>query len=587
MATFVRRRIPFILLLLASFTAILRYRSGVRANTDILESLPPTLEIVILVHPSNKANVLPYTLGGLEQQDYPKDRINLYLRTEILPSTGTSASEKDANKRTLELLETWIRHNGKKYHNVEMHDVAEELQEKGEVNDYWTRARFSKIITIKERAFAAAQKNWADYIVFMDADVVLTNPQTFTGLVIESEHNAVVFAPMLYSLGTYSNFWAGITDKGYYLRTDEYIPILERQALGTFEVPMIHSCIFIDLRIKLTHSLRFSPDESGPYDDIISFALSAKNLSIPLHVNNEEIWGFLPPPIDDPAKQNMDQELVDLELESLVEGPPFPVAKSLKLFIQNAEKQEIGVDNIYVINLERRPERLNRMRLSLEKLGLKVQVWPATDGKELTEEKINKLGITIIPGYLDPYHQRPVTYGEIGCFLSHYYIWRDIINQNYSSAVILEDDVRFERNVKARFESALQEINLDEIDFIYLGRKAQAERKSEKRISPSFVRPDYSYWTIGYLVTNRGVRKLLDAQPLHNLLPVDEFLPLMFDKQPHKAWTNFYPTRNLVALSFDPVLISPTHYIGDEQYISDTEASTKASATSHPKHTEL
>ena len=62
-------------------------------------------------------------------------------------------------------------------------------------------------------------------------------------------------APMLYSLGTYSNSWAGITPKGYYLRTDDYLPILERQRLGEFVVPVIHSCLFINLRHKKSCNL--------------------------------------------------------------------------------------------------------------------------------------------------------------------------------------------------------------------------------------------------------------------------------------------------------------------------------------------
>ena len=33
-----------------------------------------------------------------------------------------------------------------------------------------------------------------------------------------------------------------------------------------------------------------------------------------------------------------------------------------------------------------------------------------------------------------------------------------------------------------------------------------------------------------------------------------------------------FPTRNLLALSAHPLLVFPTHYVGDKGYISDTEA---------------
>jgi len=32
----------------------------------------------------------------------------------------------------------------------------------------------------------------------------------------------------------------------------------------------------------------------------------------------------------------------------------------------------------------------------------------------------------MLPGYRDPYSSRPLTRGEIGCFLSHYYIWKEV-----------------------------------------------------------------------------------------------------------------------------------------------------------------
>lgn len=48
----------------------------------------------------------------------------------------------------------------------------------------------------------------------------------------------------------------------------------------------------------------------------------------------------------------------------------------------------------------------------------------------------------------------------------------------------------------------------------------------------NLVYPDYTYWTIGYILTLHGATKLLNASPLHNLIPVDEFLPIMFDRHP-------------------------------------------------------
>lgn len=40
--------------------------------------------------------------------------------------------------------------------------------------------------------------------------------------------------------------------------------------------------------------------------------------------------------------------------------------------------------------------------------------------------EVHDLGIHMLPGYSDPYHGRPLTKGELGCFLSHYNIWKEV-----------------------------------------------------------------------------------------------------------------------------------------------------------------
>lgn len=65
----------------------------------------------------------------------------------------------------------------------------------------------------------------------------------------------------------------------------------------------------------------------------------------------------------------------------------------------------------------------------------------------------------------------------------------------------------------------------------------------------------------------------IDAKPLENLLPVDEFLPIMFDKHVNTTWKEPFENRSLVAWSAAPLILFPTHYTGEHGYISDTEDS--------------
>ncbi|KAK2087675.1 Procollagen galactosyltransferase 1 [Saguinus oedipus] len=109
----------------------------------------------------------------------------------------------------------------------------------------------------------------------------------------------------------------------------------------------------------------------------------------------------------------------------------------------------------------------------------------------------------------------------------------------------------------------------------YVGRKRMQVEHPEKAVPRvrNLVEADYSYWTLAYVISLQGARKLLDAKPLSKMLPVDEFLPVMFDKHPVSEYKAHFSLRNLRAFSVEPLLVYPTHYTGDDGYVSDTETS--------------
>ena len=67
----------------------------------------------------------------------------------------------------------------------------------------------------------------------------------------------------------------------------------------------------------------------------------------------------------------------------------------------------------------------------------------------------------------------------------------------------------------------------------YIGRKA-LHWQDELLVPGSTIlaRPAYSYWTLGYLISHSGAEKLVNARPFRNLLPVDEYIPIMFNVHP-------------------------------------------------------
>ena len=67
----------------------------------------------------------------------------------------------------------------------------------------------------------------------------------------------------------------------------------------------------------------------------------------------------------------------------------------------------------------------------------------------------------------------------------------------------------------------------------YVGRKPLNWRKEHLVANaPHLVHPLYSYWTLGYALSLRGAKKLIEGRPFDNLLPVDEYIPIMYNQHP-------------------------------------------------------
>ncbi|CAL8406029.1 unnamed protein product [Arctogadus glacialis] len=524
---------------------------------------PPSVVIAIIAR--NAAHSLPYYLGALENLNYPKSRISVWAATDHNLDNTTA------------MLREWLTVVQKHYHYVEWRPLDQPPSYAGELGPkHWPNSRYEYVMKLKQAALNFARKRWADYIMFADTDNIVTNPDTLNLMIAE---NKSVIAPMLDSPGAYSNYWCGITPQGYYRRTAEYFPTRHRHRLGCFPVPMVHSTVLLDLRKQGMKELAFYPphaDYSWPYDDIIVFAFSCRAADIQMYLCNKERYGYL----NVPAKPHHTLEddrlnFVHVHLESIVEGPRMHPSRFVHMFPK--QRDLMGFDEIYLINLRRRADRRERMLLSLNELEVDVKVVDAVDGNALNSSDIKLLGVDLLPGYFDPYSGRTLTKGEVGCFLSHYFIWKEMVDQQLDKALVFEDDVRFQANFKRRVLRLMEEVEKAKLDWdiIYLGRKQVNPGKEEEVENVhNLVTADYSYWTLSYAISLQGAQKLLNAEPLSKMLPVDEFLPIMYDKHPSEAHKAHYPNRNLQAFSTSPLLVQPCHYAGDPAWVSDTETST-------------
>ena len=185
----------------------------------------------------------------------------------------------------------------------------------------------------------------------------------------------------------------------------------------------------------------------------------------------------------------------------------------------------------FIINL---PDRTDRLEL-FHKTNPNINAEPfkyVFDGRQIDHDELIKLGFDTDKSWKDPILQTHLTKGEVGCFLSHWYVWQYAIESN-ETIIVFEDDAI----IGDRYNE--EEINelLEVYNFIYLGYNEMGEAVSTPD-PRGIVIPDYPYWTVSYVVTPEAAKILCSEEAKKNIIPVDEYLPIALKKCYAAAYKN-------------------------------------------------
>ena len=221
------------------------------------------------------------------------------------------------------------------------------------------------------------------------------------------------------------------------------------------------------------------------------------------------------------------------------------------------EDQDDVIQRIYVINLDRKPDRwrqvsreLGRLRdRSGKRLSSISRRFSAVDARyveglpdravlqtnysladQLLVEPSPKLGDDIDA------RNRPIvmTPQEVAVALSHIAVWKLIVASGIPYTLVLEDDIYFRRGFVRSVDEAwatLMERSVDSgpVDVLYLSFKEAGEDPPTRPSSSLLRRPERGLWYLsGYVLSHAGAQKLLDLLPARG--PIDLWLNLQFSK---------------------------------------------------------
>jgi len=232
-----------------------------------------------------------------------------------------------------------------------------------------------------------------------------------------------------------------------------------------------------------------------------------------------------------------------------------PRQQSDTLGPSNAKEQQ-RIERIYVINLDRQPDRWREITRELSRVldtsgteltRLTVR-YAAVDARSFAQPPVRDCEVDphytlgdqlfvepqprALPDRLELDRPIPMSRPEIAVARSHIGVWRRIAAAKQAYALVLEDDVWFHRGFARHLDRAWREMEAEgsknqSFDIFYLSYKEVKHGAQKTFLSSSVFRPVRGLWWLsGYVLSREGARKLLRLLPCWG--PVDLWINHQF-----------------------------------------------------------
>lgn len=209
----------------------------------------------------------------------------------------------------------------------------------------------------------------------------------------------------------HSTFWLKLN----YYQDEENSGLFEiyykRNKLGCFKVSGVQDSFMIDLSARNIEKLFRTVKVLEEIDNNdVQISYKARYFGIIMYVCNRNEFGYVPDKYSD--FNDPYENFIHLRMEHLLRGPnktynkPLRTTEFLEKALSKRKKTKLGFDQIYVVNLERREDRRERIESALNELNLSFNMTKAVDSKILNEDYLKELNVNVIPNYVDPYHDR-------------------------------------------------------------------------------------------------------------------------------------------------------------------------------------
>lgn len=174
---------------------------------------------------------------------------------------------------------------------------------------------------------------------------------------------------------------------------------------------------------------------------------------------------------------------------------------------------------VHVVNLERFPERRERVEAMLGYFGVEFEIFSAIDGLDTANKLLDHYDEDRCLNYLGV----PLQPGEVGCFASHFSLWRLCVEKG-APIVVMEDDVEVYPQFSTAIEVASERI--EEKRFIRLSGLVERKYRVVEQIDETWQLVRFLRGPVGtqcYCISPEGAAALLEGAESWGE-PVDRYI---------------------------------------------------------------
>jgi glycosyl transferase family 25 len=217
------------------------------------------------------------------------------------------------------------------------------------------------------------------------------------------------------------------------------------------------------------------------------------------------------------------------------------------------------ISSFFYINLDRRVDRLQNIQKEIKKsniLSKNIKKYQAIDGQNIDLEKlsnfiITKRGSDLVREKKILHYGVTLTYGSLGCAVSHYNLFKYCAEKNNGSILILEDDIKIDYDIDKYIQIVDQ--TKEYYDIFYLGFHRSRHTKTTPTDNSDILKLSGYFWGgFAYILTPKACKYIIN-----NVFPISQQFDSEINKQARLG--------KLACLTFNTNIVKMGSFTSDNQ----------------------